>query len=91
MPVKFNQMVNTVNRAGQMTEEVEGCIESLMSDHDGDQDENRRIESVRFALVETFKCIIGNVPTGSDRNEAVRMLRQIRRLCNDSIVSGGGY
>lgn len=91
MPVKFNQMVNTVNRAAQVNEEVEGCIETLLSDPPMDQDETRRSEAVRYALLETWKCILVHVPVGADRNEVFRMLKQMRRMCNDSIVAGGGY
>lgn len=92
MPTLHNQVLNTVHRAETVNDQVEAALEQLLTDPSlQDPDDQRRSSAVRYALLETMKCIVGNVPQGGDRREALTMFRSIRRLCNDAIASGGGF
>lgn len=92
MTVAHGQILNTIHRADLVNGNVEAAVEQLFSDPVVDEpDSERRSTAIRYALIETAKCVIANVPQGSDRTLVIKMLRDIRKTCNDAIVFGGGY
>jgi len=90
--LRHNKANATISFAEAATEQVEEALELLFDDPILSEDEQkRRAAAVRFALVATAKVIIDNVPTGADRQMALKKLREIRHDCNEALLTGGGF
>lgn len=92
MSVTVHQALNTIGRADRVDEEVQRAIYEVFGDtKPTGESEEQRAAYVKLALIETAKTIVGAVPGGADRNNCIKMLRDIRRICNEAIAMGGGY
>lgn len=80
-----------LNRATQVTDEVEQTIKDQYLYHPWSQDKIEKGEAVREALINASLTIIDNVPPSPDRTVALRKLREARMDCNSAITHDGKY
>lgn len=80
-----------VNRATELTPEVEDAIEDMFVYHAWDNEKVNKGSAVRKALQDAVRIIVENVPPCPDRSTAIRKLREARMDANSAITHGGKY
>lgn len=64
-------------------------IKDIMTFHPWDEEMITKGSKVRTAIGEALKVIIEEVPPSSDRDSAIRKLREARMDCNSAITFNG--
>lgn len=80
-----------VNRAPELTPEIERIVDDMFEYHDWSEEQTRRGRNVREVLAHAVKAIVATVPPSPDRTVAIRKLREARMDCNSAITHGGKY
>jgi hypothetical protein len=78
-------------RADRCDAQVTSEIEHAFAYHPWMDDQTKRGELVRQALVSAVKVIVASVPPCPDRSAAIRKLREARMDCNSAITHNGRY
>lgn len=76
-------------RATELTPEVEQAIGDAFIHHPWSEDQIKKGNLIRAALVSAVREIIRSVPAGPDRTVAIRKIREARMDCNSAISFGG--
>jgi hypothetical protein len=78
-------------RATELTPEVAAEVDEAFLYHAWTGQQLSQGVSIREALAEAVKVIIGNAPPCPDRSAAIRKIREARMDANSAITHGGKY
>lgn len=80
-----------LNRAAELTVEVDAAVEDLFEYHPWDAEQQSRGSDVRHALANAVKALIANVPPCPTRTRAINHIVDARMLANAAITFKGKY
>ena len=78
-------------RATELNDEVDASIKDAFLYHPWNDEQTKKGEEVRAALMAAMRVIVICVPPSPDRSAAIRKLREARMDCNSAITHSGKY
>jgi hypothetical protein len=80
-----------LNRAANLTPEVELAVDLLLAHHTWDEEQRMASAEVRCAIAEAVKVMISRVPPCPTRTVAIRKLVEATMDANRAITFRGGF